>query len=109
MTYGYELILDLKNCSNINRSSLRQFVIKLCSLIEMKRYGKCRVVYFGKDRFKGYSVMQFITTSSIVGHFTDSEAFLNIFSCRKFNPNEVIKFSQTWFTANKIKSKFLRR
>jgi len=109
MIYGYELVLDLKGCSNIDRCSLKKYIRSLCLILGMKRYGKCRVVYFGKDRFKGYSVMQFITTSSIVGHFTDSEAFLNIFSCRKFNRNEVIKFSQTWFTANKNKSKFLRR
>lgn len=109
MIYGYECIIDAKKCSNINRQSLKNFVIELCELLCMKRYRKCQVVYFGKDRFKGYSIMQFITTSSIVGHFTKDEAYINIFSCKKFNENEVVNFVRNWFYTDKINTIFLRR
>lgn len=109
MIYGNELILDLKDCSNIGRKSIGDFIEKLCELIRMKRWGKTQIVYFGKDRFKGYSVMQFITTSSIVGHFTKDEIYLNIFSCKEFDIKEVICFTKKWFVATKCKSRFLRR
>lgn len=109
MTYGYECIIDVKKCSNINRESLKNLIIQLCKLIKMRRYGKCNIVYFGKDRFRGFSIMQFITTSSIVGHFTDREAYINIFSCKKFNENEVVNFVKNWFYTDKINKTFLRR
>jgi len=109
MIYGYELIINVKDCKNISRDSLKTFVLTLCKKIEMKRYGDCRIVYFGKDEFRGYSLLQFITTSSIVGHFTESEAFLNIFSCKKFDKNIVIDFVKDWFDSKKIKFWFIRR
>ena len=107
--YGNELIIDLKNCSNINRKSLRLFVIKLCKEIGMKRYGKCQVVYFGKGKFRGYSLFQFITTSSITGHFTDKDAYINIFSCLDFNKDKVGNFVKNWFKTNEVKTIFNRR
>lgn len=109
MIYGYELIIDLKNCKNISKHSLDSFVIKLCQLIKMKRFRKCQVVYFGKDRFKGFSLMQFLTTSSIVGHFTKDEAFINIFSCKRYNVREAVRFTCEWFETNQFRSEFLRR
>ena len=38
-TFGYELILDLKNCSTekFNRKGLTEFFIELCDLIDMER------------------------------------------------------------------------
>ncbi len=107
--YGYELIIDLKDCKNITRKSLNEFVIELCKLINIKRFGKCQIVYFGRDRFRGFSLMQFITTSSILGHFTKDKAFINIFSCMKFNKENVLEFIENWFHTNNYKYKFLRR
>lgn len=75
----------------------------------MKRYGRCQVVYFGKDKFRGYSLFQFITTSSIVGHFTDKEAYLNIFSCKQFDKKEVLIFVKKWFRPDGVKHKLIRR
>ena len=109
MIYGYELIIDLKGCSNINKKSLGSFVKELCKLIEIKRWGKTQIVYFGKDRFKGYSLFQFITTSSICGHFTADEVYLNIFSCKEFGVKHTVSFIKKWFSTNNCKYKFIRR
>ena len=109
MIYGNELIVDLKDCKNITRQSLNKFVIELCKLIGMKRWGKCNIVYFGKDRFKGFSIMQFITTSSILGHFTKTEAYINIFSCKKFDIEKTKEFIKYYFNTNMLKSTFIRR
>lgn len=109
MIYGNELILDLKNCNNINRKSLTDFLIILCKQIGMKRWKKPQIVYFGKDKFKGFSIMQFITTSSIIGHFTKTEAYVNIFSCKEFDRKLVVKFCKDWFKSDKIKYRFIRR
>ena len=109
MIYGNELIIDLKKCKNITRKSLNDFIIKLCKLIDMKRWDKTQIVYFGQDRFKGYSIMQFITTSSVVGHFTKENAYINIFSCKEFDIKETVKFIKDWFLTSHCIHKFIRR
>jgi hypothetical protein len=109
MIYGTELIIDLEFDSKIDRRLLRKLIIDICKKIKMNRYGKCNIVLFGNDRFRGYSVMQFITTSSIVGHFTFNEGYLNIFSCKKFNINKVISVINKYFNIISLKKKVLIR
>lgn len=109
MIFGYELIINLKDCNNITRKSLNEFIVKLCKFIKIKRFGKCQIVYFGKDKFRGFSLMQFLTTSSVVGHFTKDEAFINIFSCKEFNKIKTLEFVKNWFNTKTLKYNFLRR
>ena len=56
--------LDLYDCDpEIIRDSekIKQYVVELCDLIGMKRFGPCQVVHFGKDeRVEGYSMIQLI-------------------------------------------------
>lgn len=101
--FGKELILDLKGCSGITEDMLRKYVYDLCDLIEMERYGECQIIWFGKPPFEGYSLLQFITTSSITGHFTETEAYINIFSCKEYDEDVVIDFSLEKFKAEKVK------
>jgi len=110
MTFGYELILDAKNVeAKITEDFLKEFIYKLCEEIDMERYGECNVIYFGNGRFQGYSLFQFITTSSIVGHFTEDEAYLNVFSCKKYNKDFVKNLVSEWFKTNNVKATFLER
>lgn len=60
------------------------------------------------DRFwtwdlEWYSMMQFIETSSITVHLDEfwNRAFIDIFSCRKFDWKKATKFSQKYFDAKK--------
>jgi len=58
---------------------------------------------------KGYSFFQFITESSISGHFLEPEniAYLNIFSYKPFNEKIAVDFSQKFFKAKKFKKQVI--
>lgn len=114
--YGYELILDLAGCDKKvlkSRKKLNEYSDKLCKLIKMKKYGKALIPYFGqKEAFtKGYSLVQLIETSSITGHFSEywGKAYINIFSCKKYDHVLAKKFTCEFFGAKKIKNRLLVR
>lgn len=99
MKFGYELIIDLKDCKNVTRETLINYSKELCDLIKMKRYGSPRVVYFGEKELAGWTMVQLITTSSIIAHFTKTEGFINIFSCKNFNKTLALSFTKKYFNA----------
>lgn len=114
--FGYELIMDLHECDLAvmqSRKKLKEYVDKLCPLIDMVKYGKLYTPYFGlqKPQTKGYSLLQFIETSSITGHFSEhwKISYINIFSCKTFDPKVALKFTKEFFKAKKVKSKFIIR
>lgn len=115
-TYGYELIIDLYKCEIDILSSkkrLQEYVNKLCKLIKMKKFGKTLIPYFGDNAVytKGYSLVQLIETSSITGHFSDlwKTAYINIFSCRKYDADKATKFTKEFFKAKKMKARLIIR
>ena len=119
--YGYELVLDLHGCNSalFNRGSLDDFFTELCELIDME---KC-VVHFWDDigvpvedqqtlpHTKGTSAVCFILTSSIVIHTLDllGAVYVNIFSCKSFDPAAARQFAQQWFHAQSCRETFLTR
>ncbi len=116
VTYGWELVLDLYECDPGKISDgkhIKLFAKELCREIDMKPYGKPYAPYFGEnaEHTKGYSLLQFIETSSITGHFSESTGavYLNVFSCRPYDRNTVKKFAKDWFGAKKVKTRFLTR
>jgi S-adenosylmethionine decarboxylase len=79
---------------------IRQFVVQLCDLIEMKRYGETQVVHFGEDeRVAGIHMIQLIETSLISGHFANltNTSYIDIFSCKYYDPEVVAHFSLSFF------------
>ncbi len=119
--YGYELIMDLHDCniSKFNRKSLKNYFIKLCKAIDMKR---CELYFWDDEGLpeeerqtsphtKGTSAVQFILTSNIVVHTLDllKSAYINIFSCKPFDKDIVEKLSKEWFEAKKCHSHFIKR
>jgi S-adenosylmethionine decarboxylase len=114
--FGYELILDLSGCDvgvMSSKKKLTEYVNKLCKLIKMKKYGKTHLPYFGLEKpfTKGYSLLQFIETSSITGHFSEhwGKSYINIFSCKKFDHTLAKKFTIEFFKAKKVRNHFLIR
>jgi len=108
--YGMEVVLDLYGCDPKairSRSALRNFVTKMCRLLKMKKFGKTLIPHFGHDSEKtaGYSLLQFIETSSITGHFSESKnsAYINIFSCQMFDAKKAISFTKKFFKVKKAK------
>ena len=68
----------------------------------MKRFGECVVVNFGEDeRVAGFSMTQLIETSLISAHFANltNATYLDIFSCKYYNPYEAAEFAKEFFGA----------
>jgi S-adenosylmethionine decarboxylase len=113
--WGLLSSLDLYDCNpDLIRSAdtIKQYVTELCDLIEMKRFGECQVVHFGQDeRVAGYSMVQLIETSLISGHFANSTnaAYIDIFSCKPYEPDQVARFTKTYFEADSYKIHTVRR
>ena len=109
-TYGKELILDLHDC-NVrkfnNRRRIKAYFVELCKLINMDREDLHFWDYEGDpdgydkapSHLKGISVVQFIKTSNVTIHALDDlkKVFINIFSCKDFDTDVAMKFSEKWF------------
>jgi S-adenosylmethionine/arginine decarboxylase-like enzyme len=113
--WGWHLVLNLYECSPERIRSaevIREFVIELCERIEMRRFGEPTIVNFGDDpRVSGYSLVQLIETSNICAHFADDSnaAYLDIFSCKKFDPELAAQFCIETFQARKSAGTFISR
>jgi hypothetical protein len=116
MVFGMELVLDIDGCDQpplTHPGLLNRFALDLVELLDMKAYGPCELWHFGHDDpvtagytsevvgFTGDTIRlrQLIETSSIVGHFSPElrRAHLNIFSCRRFDPEKAAEFCTKHF------------
>lgn len=113
--WGWSTSIDLKNCDpELIRSdaSIKCFVIELCKLIKMERYGECHVVHFGEsEEVAGYSMFQLIETSNISAHFVNktNDIYLDIFSCKEYDPSDAGHFAELWFGAESYTMNTLER
>ena len=115
-TYGTELILDLYGCDQKtirSRKKLSDFIDNLCALINMRKYGKSSIHHFGLNNphTAGYSLIQFIETSSITAHFSElwNSAYINIFSCKQFDVEKTSSFAKKFFGARRMKKRVVLR
>ncbi|KKW19764.1 MAG: S-adenosylmethionine decarboxylase related protein [Parcubacteria group bacterium GW2011_GWA2_51_10] len=103
--WGLAAGIDLHGCNpDTIRSAekIKQFTYELCERIEMKRFGECQVVDFGEDeKVAGFSMVQLIETSCISAHFANqtNTTYLDIFSCKYYNPFEAAEFAKKFFEA----------
>jgi len=101
--WGIASSIDIYQCDAEtirDADKIRQFVVELCDLIEMKRYGETAVVNFGEDeRVAGYSMTQLIETSLISAHFANQSnaTYLDVFSCKPYDPEVVAEFAKNFF------------
>lgn len=101
--WGIACAIDVYNCNPEtirDADAIRRFVVELCDLIEMKRFGETQVVHFGEDeKVAGYSMVQLIETSLISGHFANqtNAAYLDVFSCKPYLPEMVQDFAEKFF------------
>jgi len=103
--WGISTSVDLHNCDPLairSREHITRYVTDLCELIGMRRFGECQIVHFGEGRVAGYSMLQLIETSLISGHFANDSnaAYLDIFSCKPYDPAIVESFSRQFFHAS---------
>lgn len=106
--WGMLSSLDAKNCNpDLIRSAdaIKDYVIQLCDLIDMKRFQDTQVVHFGEDeKVAGYSMVQLIETSLISGHFANltNASYIDIFSCKIYDPIEAAEFTRKFFQASEV-------
>ena len=119
--YGSELILDVHDCNaaKFTRRHIDSYFTELCEIIDMQRCD----VHFWDDvgvppeeqqtspLTKGTSAVCFILTSTIVVHTLNllGAVYVNIFSCKEFDPEEAAEFTKEWFEAGECRSTFIDR
>jgi hypothetical protein len=77
------------------------------------RYMDTLVVHFGEDeKVAGFSMVQLIETSLISAHFANltNTTYLDVFSCKPYDPGVVAEFAQKFFGGKRCITSFnLRR
>lgn len=107
LEWGRELLLDLYGCDFSVMTSpgkIAEFKREMCQVIGMKTYGEVVVTPAfgeGKTRTAGFSSLQWIETSSLVGHYADHLriVFQDIFTCAKLEAVAAVKFAMEFFGA----------
>lgn len=114
--FGYYLQVDLKQCDHdkiSNGTYIHGYILELCELIGMKRYGDPNLMRFGDGDLEGWSFAQMIETSCVCGHFDEqngnSSAYIDIFSCKPFNKDIAKQFTVDYFNARKVKAYYKAR
>ena len=100
--------IDLSGCKYellTSPQKLKEFTKKLCKEIKMIPHGEPIIERFGEGYLEGWSLMQFIETSTITVHLdeVDLRAFIDIFTCKKFSINKARKFCKSFFKAKTIR------
>ena len=114
--WGYHLMLDCAAGDQdmiTNADNITAFSKELVERIDMKAFGDPQVVHFAAhDPSKGgYTLVQLIETSNICCHFVDStgDFYLDVFSCKEFNNEEVVATVRKFFSPKYITEMFVNR
>ncbi len=113
--WGQHLVLDLGGCNDniCNKNAISDFVKDLVDRIDMVAYGEPLIVHFAEHSYEaaGYSLVQLIETSAIMGHFSDNnrDAYLDVFSCKSIDQEAAIDVVQRHFSPTRIRAAFLER
>lgn len=113
--WGLSTSIDLHDCEpELIRSAdaIKQFVVELCDLLEVKRFGECTVVHFGeKPEIAGFSMTQLIETSLVSGHFVNetNAIYLDVFSCKFYEPQAAAGFAMKFFKAGDMSFNYTLR
>jgi hypothetical protein len=123
-TFGKELIIDLDKCDILmirSLSNIQQFIDEMLEKTGMKAMCPMHSFYLPdtpENREKGivgWSICQFIQTSSVVGHFCEDSdkgygtMYLNFFSCKDFFKADVEVLCKKYFKGRIRNSTYVRR
>jgi S-adenosylmethionine/arginine decarboxylase-like enzyme len=97
-----------------SKKNIKECIDKIILNTNMEAWGKPILKYSDLHNgiYSGYSVVQFIRTSSITMHFVNSEAreaYIDFFSCKNFDQKIVKKIVVDYFKPTKIKARFIKR
>ena len=101
--WGLLSSVDVSGCDPVlirSADAIREYVIRMCDMLEVKRFQDAIIVNFGADeKVAGYSLVQLIETSLVSGHFANATntAYIDIFSCKLYNPLIAAEFTKSFF------------
>ena len=118
--WGYEYIADCGDCDYDKLHSIENiqaFIDELCERTCMKKMGPLHSHYLEDNEYNkkhdiiGYSICQFIQTSSIVLHLCEESrsVYINFFSCKTFSTKVVTSLIHKYFDPVSIKDYYLTR
>lgn len=112
--FGIHTFLDFKGVMRakiIEENLIKEHLKNLVEFLKMEAHGEPVLQRFGVENVYGYTAVQLITTSHIIGHFNEStnDAYIDVFSCREYKPFEVFHFCKQWFKPNLAKIKHFER
>lgn len=113
--WGLSTAIDLHNCDPDllkNVEAIKEFTARVCVAIDAKPWGPCHIQHFGVNpEVAGYSMMQLVETSLVSGHFANktNRIFLDIFSCKYYDPVKATEFSKEFFRAKDATFKCILR
>lgn len=113
--FGYHLMLDCSGCDTVamkQKTVCYNFIKELVSSIDMTPVGEPIIEYLLPDDPKaGFSIMQLISTSSIVAHLMDLDgtAYFDVFSCKEYNIQTVQDVVNKYFSPKKTRVNFITR
>ena len=112
--WGYHLILNVAGCdgdSIRSKDNIDKFTRDLVKKIDMVAYGDPQIVHFGTGNKAGYTLVQLIETSNICAHFVEetNDFYLDVFSCKEFEPKDVISVCKKYFKFTSYTMNFLKR
>lgn len=104
-SWGIITSIDLHSCDPAyirDAKKIKLFVVRLCRFIRATKFRECTIVHFGKRKeVAGYSMVQLIESSLVSGHFANesNNAYVDIFSCKYYDPRGAAEFSKKFFRA----------
>ena len=112
--WGYHLMLNVSGCDHGSITSydnVYYFSKQLVEDIDMVSFGEPQIINFGSGNKAGFTLVQLIETSNICAHFcNETDTFyLDVFSCKTFNPDVVFNLVKEFFKSEKIDSLFVIR
>lgn len=104
--WGYHLMVDISEGNeNIdNEDAIEAFIGDLVTALKMKRLGPPMIIRVNNQEGRGCTGVQVITTSTITFHGDDDEysAYIDVFSCKVFDPQVALDLIQKYFQPKKM-------
>lgn len=108
--WGWLTAIDAADCDaeRINcKETFQSFIDELLEKIDMVKIGDLHIFWCDtNDPNKvGYSIYQLLQDSNVSAHFCPADrnaAYMDIFSCKTYDPEIVVEVFQKYFNAGKI-------
>ena len=112
--WGWSAMLDCSGCdidAVSSRENIQAFIAYLIADIGMTAVGPTHIEYLCEgDPKEGWTAMQMISTSSVVGHFMNTgECYIDVFSCKPFDVKVVQVVVQKFFLPRLMRVNYITR